>query len=308
MRRGASPVPPTGAFLRRGAVAAPGSAGALAGKTIYLSAGHGFVWTDFGWRTQRGNTNGLVEDLLTIEAVDQYLIPYLHAMGAYVVTVREADLRTERVIVDDDAATLGGSPTGGPGDVGWGAVALPIVSVSTAPCSSGGARSLVSSAAQTGALVYAPAIPSSGYYQVYVSYVQGPDRAPDAHWVVHHSGGTTDFRLDQRRHGSTWVLLGEFHFEQGADPESAAVHVLDDSASPGTIVSADAVRLGGGLAVHDRGGGTNGRPMYEQAARYYTQWSGAPTSVFAPFSPDSSTALRSAAMLWKLFCWASDCR
>lgn len=287
-RRGASPVPVTGAFLRRGPVAAPGSPGALAGKTIYLSAGHGFVWTDFGWRTQRGNTNGLVEDLLTIEAVDQYLIPYLHAMGAYVVTVREADLRTERVIVDDDAATLEGSPTEGPADVGWGAVALPIVSDSTAPFSSGGARSLVSSAAETGALVYAPAIPSSGYYQVYVSYVQGPDRAPDAHWVVHHSGGTTDFRLDQRRHGSTWVLLGEFHFEQGADPESASVHVLDDSASPGTIVSADAVRLGGGLAVHDRGGGTNGRPMYEQAARYYTQWSGAPTSVFAPFSPDST--------------------
>lgn len=285
-RRGASPVPPTGAFLRRGAVAAPGSPGALAGKTIYLSAGHGFVWTDVGWRTQRGNNNGLVEDLLTIEAVDQYLIPYLHAMGAYVVTVREADLRSERVIVDDDAATLEGSPTEGPADVGWGEVSLPIVSDTTAPFGSGSARSLTSSAEETGALVYAPEIPSTGYYQVYVSYVQGPDRAPDAHWVVHHSGGTTEFRLDQRRHGSTWVLLGEFHFEEGADPESASVRVLDDSASPGTIVSADAVRLGGGLAMHDRGGGTNGRPMYEQAARYYTQWNGAPTSVFAPFSPD----------------------
>lgn len=287
-RRNASAVPPTGAFLRRGPSQAPGSPGALVGKTVYLSAGHGFIWTDLGWRTQRGNTNGVVEDLLTIEAVDQYLIPYLHAMGAYVVTVREADLGSERVIVDDDAATLEGSPTEGPADVGWGAVALPIVSDSTAPFSSGGARSLVSSAEGTGGLVYAPAIPSSGYYQVYVSYVQGPDRAPDAHWVVHHSGGVTELRLDQRRHGSTWVLLGEFHFEQGAEAEQASVRVLDDSASPGTIVSADAVRLGGGLAVHDRGGGTNGRPMYEQAARYYTQWNGAPSSVFAPFSPDGT--------------------
>jgi len=288
-RRGASPVPLDGAFMRRGPVQAPGSPGALAGKTIYLSAGHGFVWTDFGWRTQRGNTNGLVEDLLTIEAVDQYLVPYLHAMGAYVVTVREADVRAERVIVDDGAATLEGTPTEGtPDAVGWGEVALPITSDAIAPFESGGARTLVSGAAATGALVYAPELPASGHYQVYVSYVQGQDRVADAHWVVHHSGGTTELRLDQRRHGSTWVLLGEFHFEQGAGPDAASVRVLDDSATPGAIVSADAVRFGGGMAVHDRGGGTNGRPMYEQAARYYTQWNGAPPSVFAPFSPDST--------------------
>jgi MYXO-CTERM domain-containing protein len=288
-RRGASPTPHSGAFLRRGPLEAPGSPGALAGKTVYLSAGHGFVWTNFGWRTQRGNTNGIVEDLLTIEAVDQYLVPYLHAMGAYVVTVREVDLRTERVIVDDGAATLEGTPTEGPDDaVGWGEVALPIVSDATAPFDAGGARTLVASAAPSGALVYAPQIPVTGHYQVYVSYVQGQDRAPDAHWVVHHSGGTSEFRLDQRRHGHTWVLLGEFHFEQGAGPDEASVRVLDDSSSPGAIISADAVRFGGGLAVHDRGGGTNGRPMYEQAARYYTQWNGAPPSVFAPFSPDTT--------------------
>lgn len=288
-RRGASPVPPSDQFMRRGALEAPGSPGALAGKTVYLSAGHGFVWTDFGWRAQRANTNGIVEDLLTVEAVDQYLVPYLHAMGAYVVTVREVDVRSERVIVDDGAATLEGAPTEGPAEaVGWGEVALPIASDAVAPFSAGGARSLVASAAQTGGLVYAPEVPASGHYQVYVSWVQGPDRAPDAHWVVHHSGGTSEFRFDQRRHGSTWVLLGEFHFEQGAGPDAASVRVLDDSATPGAIVSADAVRLGGGMAVHDRGGGTNGRPMYEQAARYYTQWNGAPPSVFAPFSPDST--------------------
>lgn len=288
-RRGASSLPPGGAFMQRGGpTAALGSPGALAGKTIYLSAGHGFVWTDYGWRTQRGNTNGIVEDLLTVEAVNQYLVPYLHAMGAYVVTVREVDVRAERVIVDDGAATLEGSPTEGPGDVGWGEVALPIASDQVAPFGSGSARTLVASDVETGGLVYALEVPVSGYYQVYVSYVQGPDRAPDAHWVVHHSGGQSEFRLDQRRHGSTWVLLGELHFEAGAGPEAASVRVLDDSASPGAIISADAVRLGGGMAVHDRGGGTNGRPMFEQAARYYTQWSGAPPSVFGPFSPDGT--------------------
>jgi N-acetylmuramoyl-L-alanine amidase len=300
-RRGASTVPPTSAFMQRGAVAGPGSAGALAGKTVYLSAGHGFVWSAGAWRTQRGNTNGIVEDLVSIEAVNQYLVPYLHAMGAYVVTVREVDVRAERVIVDDGQATIEGAPTEGAVDVGWGEVALPIVSDATAPFASGGARTLVSAAAPTGALVYAPEVPATGYYQVYVSYVQGPDRAPDARWVVHHSGGQTEFRLDQRRHGSTWVLLGEFHFDEGAAVDEASVRVHDDSATPGALVSADAVRLGGGGAVHDRGGGTNPRPLYEQAARYYTQWSGAPSSVFAWLADEvnSDVSTRSRFAAWE---------
>lgn len=292
MRRGAAPdaaLEATDAFMVRGDGSAAGPIeGALSGKTVYLSAGHGLTWTAYGWRAQRGNTNGIVEDLVSIEAVDQYLVPYLHAMGAYVVTVREPDLRPERVIVDDGAASVQGSPTEGAADTGWGEVALPIVSDSTYPFEAGGAQTLVASESETGGLVYAPEIPSTGYWNVYASYVQGPDRAPDAHWVVRHSGGETHFRLDQRRHGSTWVLLGEFHFEAGARPEDASVLVLDDSAMPGAIVSADAVRFGGGEAVHDRGGGTSGRPMYEHSARYYTQWNGAPSSVFAWASPDGT--------------------
>src|SRR5688572_21556720 len=152
------------AFVVRGEASAAGPVqGVLTGKTVYLSAGHGLTWTSFGWRTQRGNTNGIVEDLVSIEAVDQYLIPYLHAMGAYVVTVREPDLRSERVIVDDAAATVEGAPTEGAMETGWGEVALPIVSDSTNPFGSGSARSLVASAAETGGLVYAPAIPTTGY-------------------------------------------------------------------------------------------------------------------------------------------------
>lgn len=290
------------AFMVRGEGSAAGPVeGVLSGKTVYLSAGHGLTWTAAGWRTQRGNTNGIVEDLVSIEAVDQYLVPYLHAMGAYVVTVREPDLRSERVIVDDGQATLQGAPTEGPADTGWGEVALPITSDSTYPFEAGGARSLVASASETGGLVYAPAVPVTGYYNVYASWVQGPDRAADAHWVVRHSGGETHFRFDQRRHGSTWVLLGEFHFEAGAGPEAASVVVLDDSETPGATVSADAVRFGGGLGVHDRGGGESGRPMYEHCARYYAQWNGAPSSVFAWISPDgdADVSTRSRFAAWE---------
>lgn len=60
-----------------------------------ISAGHGITWEDGAWRTQRPNTNGIVEDMVSIEAVDQMLIPYLQAMGAYVVPEREPDLQRE---------------------------------------------------------------------------------------------------------------------------------------------------------------------------------------------------------------------
>ena len=278
------------AFVRRGTeVSAKRSEGALAGKTVYVSAGHGLVWTGSVWRTQRPNTNDIVEDLVAVEAVNEYLVPYLHAMGAHVVTVREPGLASERVIVDDAAAVVEGEPQEvDSSEAGWGEVTLPIVSDATNPFTAGGARALRAGAQVRGGLVYAPELPSTGHYPVYVSFVQGADRVADAHYVVRHSGGETHFRIDQRRHGSTWVFLGEFYFEAGAPPSEASVVVLDDSSDVGAIVSCDAVRFGTGLAVHDRGGGANGRPMFEQAARYYTQWNGAPPSVFAAFSGDST--------------------
>ena len=290
------------AFMRRLDPASAQVQGALAGKTVYLSAGHGLVWTGSYWATQRGNTNGIVEDLVSIEAVDQYLIPYLHAMGAYVVTVREADLQTQRVIVDDTQAVLQGAAQElGTAGTGWGEVPLPITSDSVAPFAAGDSRLLAASDSESGGLVYAPEIPASGMYNVYISFVQGSDRVPDAHYVVRHSGGETHFRIDQRRHGSTWVLLGRFHFEAGAGSEAASVAVLDDSVEPGGVISTDAVRFGGGMTVHDRGGGENGRPLYEQAARYYTQYSGAPPSVFAAFDSDgtSDVSTRSRFSAWE---------
>jgi hypothetical protein len=77
--------------------------GALLGKTVYVSAGHGFTWntTVSGWRTQRGNTHDIVEDLVSIETTNQLLVPLLENAGARVVTVRERDLNPEMVLVDD---------------------------------------------------------------------------------------------------------------------------------------------------------------------------------------------------------------
>lgn len=255
--------------------------GALAGKAVYVSAGHGLYWTGSSWNTQRNSYDGIIEDMVAIETVNQYLIPYLHAMGAYVVAVREPGMNRNMVIVDDADAMLEGSPveieTNAPG---WGEVALPIVSDDVRPFQTGGTSALLAQRQRKGGLVYAPEIPQDGYYNVYVSFAAGEDRASDAHYVVRHGGGQTHFRLDQAHHGSTWVLLGEFYFQAGHDPSSAAVVVLDDSADAGAVISTDAVRFGGGMGVHDRGGGVSGRPMHEHGPRYYTQFAGAPYDVF----------------------------
>src|SRR5262249_5611344 len=116
--------------------------GALSGKTIYVSPGHGWYW-DTGlnhWTTQRGNANGIVEDLVSAETIDQYLLQYLRLMGAQVVPLREADMNTNMVIVDDGELLFEGSPEIDPqSDTGFAMPDLPI-STDAAPFQAGSAQ------------------------------------------------------------------------------------------------------------------------------------------------------------------------
>lgn len=267
----------------RQAVTGASGPGALTGKTIYLSAGHGWTYVNGGWHTQRGNTNDLVEDFITIEGVNQYLIPYLRNMGAYVVPIREADLSPTAAVVDDaDAALEGDAAELESTDVGF-APFTPPIDATVLPFERGGARRMEAAADETGRAIYPVAVAETGTYNVYVSYVQGADRAPDAHYIVRHGGGASHLRVDQRRHGGTWVLLGRWWFEAGAAAERASIEVANDSESPGAVISLDAVRVGGGMGVHDVGGGVTGRPAFESSARYSTQLLGAPASVYRYF-------------------------
>lgn len=258
-----------GSFLR-----VIGGGGALAGKTVYVSAGHGWVW-DVGlgrWRTQRGNTHDLVEDFISAETISQELVPYLQAMGAYVVPVRESSMQAAMAIADAPAVT-GGAPIAD----GWATPAGPITDGAN-PFEAGGSFEL----AAGGTARWDLDVPEDGDYEVYVSWVQGADRASDARYVIHHAGGDTEIVVDQRRHGSTWVLVGQLHFTPGL-PASVEL-----AGSASGVVSADAVRIGGGLGHIDRGGGATGRPAFESGARYAAQWNGAPASVWDYSSEDGN--------------------
>ncbi len=297
---GASPGPP---LVSLGADMPGSSAGLLSGKVVYISQAHGFYWSETlgRWAAQRGNTNGIVEDLVNAEAMNHYLMNYLRNAGATVFTMREEDMQTEMVIVDAEVG--GGSSAEGAGEYSetgaWLDSSLAGFQAGDAPYpsgfnphASGSTRyaNATTSPQADAAATWTPSIPKDGFYAVYVSYAASPNRVPDAHYVVAHAGGDTHLRVNQQRHGNTWVRLGRFWFVAGDDEGQGSVTLLNDTLA-GTdqqVVSGDAVRFGGGMGDIARlgtGAGAADAPTslmarWREASRYYSQFMGAPTSVY----------------------------
>jgi N-acetylmuramoyl-L-alanine amidase len=272
--------------------------GGLSGKTIFISPGHG--WIDYGgatgWSTQRGITHDLVEDFVHAESSSQYLLTYLRNAGAIVFTVRESDLNSNMIIVDDaDGESHPGNgtytETGDPGsfadtgEAGFANFSSPYGSATNPFLDTGGSsRSITTGPTETARATWAPVLPESGYYTVYISYSTiGAALANDAHYIVNHAGGQTSFRIDQETRGQTWIPLDRFYFEAGYNPTTGSVELVNDSTDlPGEAVTCDAVRFGGGLGdvFGENVGTSSGRPRWEEGARIYAQFMGAPSTVY----------------------------
>lgn len=141
---------------------------------------------------------------------------------------------------------------------------------------------------------WTPIIPQSGEYAVYVSYATLDNSVDDAHYTVYHNGGKKDFRVNQQMGGGTWVYLGTFDFKSG-DPKNNCV-VLTNQSKHNGVVTADAVRFGGGHSrIARNGNGTSGLPCFMEASRYYIQWCGLPDSLvrFGEADNDYSDDIRS---------------
>lgn len=278
----------------------PNPAGALWGKSVYVSPGHGWYWTGSRWTTQRGYSEGVVEDLSNAESVSQFLVPCLLAVGAHVVPLREIDTTTSMVIVDNDdgqESTSRGQyrEVGDPAlfstssQTGFRVFSGSLTS-GTNPFSLGTNRLMSTAPTETARAVYTFNVPADGYYNVYISYSSYSQRAPDAHVIVQHPGGQAHFRVNQRHHGLTWVYLGRFWFRAGFSEHEGSVVLANDSAYAGTDieVSLDAVRIGGGFGLIDRSGDVSGKPRYEEACRYNAQFAGAPTTVYDSADADNA--------------------
>lgn len=255
----------------------PGEAdGILSGKAVYLSQCHGWLRTSWGWGLQRTLGYETVEDYHNPEAMSQFLTAYLENAGARVYTVKERDLQTATAIADNDGSGYAESGSGFVDGLA-GFADAPFYDYAVDPFDAGTTRTFPADGG--GIATWTPAVPEDGYYAVYVSWDALPDNASDAHYRLTHPGGTIDRNFDQTVHGSTWQYVDHLWLTQG---NSLTVELIGDSAEAGATLSADAVRIGGGMGIVRRGGQTTGRPRWESSGVLGSQFLGAPVSVYHP--------------------------
>lgn len=267
----------------------------LEGRHIALWQSHGryyFAEKDI-WKWQRPSLYCTTEDLFTQSVVVPLLMPMLENAGALVYTPRERDWQPNCVIVDNDASLPGSYYSEQNGkSVKWSAVEtgyMPKESVyvdKDNPFACGTSRVVATttgSKSNEATAVWTPLVPADGNYAVYVAYRTFKNSVPDAMYTVKHSGGATVFHVNQRMGGGTWVYIGTFHFKAG---DSSQGVILSGKSKHKGVVSADAVRFGGGMGNVARGDSimhTSGLPRYLEAARYNLQTGGFPYEVYSVY-------------------------
>ena len=251
--------------------------GPLTGKTIVISPGHGWYWVESldGWHTQRGDTNGVIEDMSNWRMASQ-VIASLERAGAYVYSCRERDRNTDEIIVDND------NPGGGYGDGdGWW--------TSSYSGYGGGTYEAHEAAAEAGPGTYAywlPDFPSDGKYAVYVNYRAGENRVTDARYIIYHAGGESIVLVNQERNDLRWLYIGSYPFHAG-DGFGEGLALSPQSGESGYVI-ADAVKFGGGMGSIERNGAPSGKPRWEEAARYWVEYAGAPGWAYNSDMADNS--------------------
>ncbi|MFZ5519383.1 MAG: fibronectin type III domain-containing protein [Candidatus Zhuqueibacterota bacterium] len=267
----------------------------LFNRHIVIRHSHGYYYSNENdrWEWQRPRLFTTVEDLLPTAFVLPYVTPMLENAGAVVFLCRERDIQTHEVIVDNDSSTAGeyrevearqwqrGASAGF-------AIGQRPYPVNYNPFAHGSHRFCLSESTATARAEWIPDIPETGDYSVQIAYTASELHAPDARYSVYHSGGRTDFVVNQQMAGNTWLYLGQFKFEKGFNPANGKVTIENRSAHPGKIISADAVRFGGGMGNIVRGGCVSGYPRFAEGARYYLQYAGMPDSLVYNFHADSN--------------------
>ncbi len=198
---------------------------------------------------------------------------------------RERDIQVNEVIVDNDFNGDNSYIEKSTDSNQWKNSELPgfgmeekIIRGNENPFTMGTSRYILSSSEETASVYWLPNIPETGEYAVYISYFSSPENVSDAKYKVHHLGGTTEFSVNQKIGGSTWIYLGTFKFKQGRY-DSQGVVLTNRSSELNKVISADAVRFGGGMGIVEREGQTSGRPKFMEGARYWLQYAGMPDTI-----------------------------
>lgn len=264
-----------------------------------LSNRHIAMWQSHGryyeakldrWEWQRCRLLQTVEDLYTQSYVLPFLVPMLEQAGANVLIPRERDWSSFEAIVDNDGNSFqpkakyseyNGKENWKNGRGKGFAYLRKTYTNFENPFTEGTYRMVTSiKNGQESKAEWVPQIDETGEYAVYVAYHTVPGSTNAAHYTVYHRGGISEFKVNQQMGGGTWIYLGKFVFDKNLG-KSQRIVLSNKTGKAGEVVTADAIKIGGGM-------GNIGRPeistypRFTEAARYWMQWAGVPDSIYSP--------------------------
>ena len=271
----------------------------LQNRHIALWQSHGLYYaqTAHRWEWQRARMFGTVEDLFTQSFVLPYLTPMLENAGATILIPRERDTQIHEIIIDNDRSTPGSEYKELDGEKAWsdgekagfGHIQATYTNGEN-PFTQGTYRQTVTQRKGKESLIeWIPEIPESGNYAVYASYQSFPNSTEQALYTIHHAGGETTIAVNQTMGGGTWIYLGNFKFTAHEQAHERIV-LTNQSNKSGKIITADAIKIGGGMGNIARSplespypieAETSGYPRFTEAARYWLQWAGMPDSIYS---------------------------
>lgn len=290
-----------------------------------LNNNHIAMWQSHGWyyeqklgrwEWQRARIFQTVEDIYTQSYVLPFLVPMLENAGANVILTRERDYNKIEVIVDNNGSTGNSEYKEQNRKEKWHDTQVKGFANPKAfyidnenPFRMGTARQIKTvSKDEESTAEWIIDIPKKDTYAVYVSYQTVKHSSDDVLYSVYHEGGKTDFEVNQQMGGGTWIYIGDFLFNKGNNNK---IVVSNKSKKANNIVTADAVKIGGGMGniarlPHPDGFESSntkssdnvthkkidtssqvsfmpeisGYPRYTEGARYWMQWAGVPDSIY----------------------------
>ena len=272
----------------------------LNGRHLALWQSHGWYYNqpNHRWQWQRARLLNTVEDLYTQSYVVPFLVPMLENAGANVLLPRERDYSSIEVVVDNDQLMGGYTETQGANHWSKGGVGFANAQKSYEdgenPFVMGTYRvadGVVAGKKQPKESVakWIPKMPEDGEFAVYVSYRTLPNSTEDALYTVKYNGGETKFKVNQKMGGGTWIYLGTFPFSKGSADQG--VYLTNLSGKQGVVVTADAVKFGGGMGniarkptdmpAYNVEAITSGYPRFTEGARYWLHWAGFADSIYS---------------------------
>lgn len=243
-----------------------GHQGPLTGRNIALWPSHGRYYEKQydRWEWQRGRLFTTVEDLLTPSIVLPFLLPMLENAGAFVLMPRERDTTRVVCIVDDADGPEHFRSTTPSAEKLKGYARYERLEGNENPFLQGAAHAY--RLLPTDTITYTGQTTSTGPATLYLAWAYHKNLTDSTLVTVHHAGGVSRYRLNERQCAGMWVPLATLPFDKN---RPWRVELTGEG-----LTSADAVRIGGGMGTVSRNGRLSEMPSWAEAARYYLQTDG----------------------------------